>query len=107
MSVFWDEPDAFLTVRQVSERLDAKLAYTTVMTLVSRLHTMGLLERRQAGRAWSFRRVLSRSEHAARAMTAALHDTDDHAEALLQFVEHLTPEDQQALLRRLGGGGQE
>jgi hypothetical protein len=40
---------------------------------------MGLVERRQAGRAWSFRPVLSRGEHAARAMTAALHPLVDLA----------------------------
>lgn len=107
MSVFWDEPDTYLTVRQVSERLDAELAYTTVMTLLSRLHTKGHLERRQEGRAWSFRPVLSRGEHAARQMTAALHDTDDRAVALLHFVEHLSPEDQDALRQRLSDGEQQ
>ena len=103
MTVFWDEPDRYLTVRQVNERLDTELAYTTVMTLLSRLHAKGHLERRREGRAWAYRPVLSRSEHAARAMTAALHESDDHADALLQFVEHLTAEDQQALRRRLSG----
>lgn len=105
MMVFWDQPDRFLTVRQVSERMDAELAYTTVMTLLSRLNTKGHLERQQQGRAWAYRPVLTRSEHAAQAMTAALHESDDHADALLHFVEHLTPEEQQALRHRLGGGG--
>lgn len=99
MSVLWKQPDAFLTVRQVGQRLNAELAYTTVMTLLSRLHTKGYLERRRAGRAWAFRAVLSRGEHAAQQMTAALHDADDHADTLLHFVGHLAPEDQQVLLR--------
>jgi predicted transcriptional regulator len=104
MTVFWDDADRHLTVRQVRELLDVDLAYTTVMTLLSRLHAKGQLERRREGRAWAYRAVLSRSEHAAHAMTAALRESDDHADALLHFVEHLTPEDQRALRRRLGEG---
>jgi predicted transcriptional regulator len=107
MSVLWDEPERFLTVRQVGERLDADLAYTTVMTLLTRLHAKGHLERQQEGRAWAYRPVLSRNEHAAQAMTAALHQSDDHADALLHFVEHLTVEDQQALRRRLTEGDEQ
>lgn len=104
MAVLWEQRDTFLTVRQVGQRLNAELAYTTVMTLLGRLHTKGYLERRRAGRAWAFRPVFSRGEHAAQQMTAALHDVDDHADTLLHFVGHLTPEDQQALLRRLREG---
>ena len=104
MSVFWDDADRHLTVRQLRERLDLDLAYTTVMTLLSRLHAKDLLARRREGRAWAYRAMLSRSEHAARAMTAALQESDDHADALLHFVEHLTPEDQRALRRRLEAG---
>lgn len=104
MSVLWAERDRYLTVRQLSERLDTRLAYTTVMTLLSRLHTKGYLERRREGRAWVYRPVLSRSEHVAQTMTAALYDSDDHAAALLHFVEQLTAEDQQALRRRLAQG---
>jgi predicted transcriptional regulator len=101
MWVLWKQPDRFLTVRQVSEQLDVNLAYTTVMTLLSRLHSKGYLERRLEGRAWAYRPVLSRSEHTARAMAAALHDTDDRADVLSRFITHLTPEEQQALQRRL------
>lgn len=104
MSVLWTQPDTHLTVRQVSQRLDAELAYTTVMTLLSRLHAKGYLQRQLVGRAWAFRPVLSRGEHAAQQMSAALDDADNHADALLHFVERLTPEDQQALLRRLSEG---
>lgn len=107
MAVLWEQPKVFLTVREVSQRLNAELAYTTVMTLLSRLHAKGHLERHRVGRAWAFRPFLSRGEHAAAQMTAALQDTEDHADALLHFVEHLAPEDQQALLRRLSEGDQQ
>jgi predicted transcriptional regulator len=104
MSVFWDQSDRFLTVREVGERLNAELAYTTVMTVLTRLYSKGHLERRRQGRAWTYRPVLSPGEHAARAMTAALRDSDDHADALVHFVGQLTPDEQQALRRRLDDG---
>jgi predicted transcriptional regulator len=103
MMVLWEQPERFLTVRQVNQRLNGDLAYTTVLTLLSRLHAKGHLERQRQGRAWTYRPVLTCGEHAARAMTAALHESDDHADALLHFVEQLTPAEQQALRRRLGG----
>lgn len=104
MRVFWERPDRFVTVRQMKEWLHGDLAYTTVMTLLSRLHSKGHLERRREGRAWAYRPVLSRNEHVARAMTVALRDSDDHADAFLHFVENLTVEDQRALRRRLEEG---
>lgn len=102
MRIFWRRPGQYLSVRQVNEALDAGLAYTTVMTLLTRLHRKGFLERRLDGRAWMYRPVMSQSQHAATAMAAALHDTDDHAQALFHFVERLTPEEQRQLRRKLG-----
>ena len=101
MRIFWRRPERFLTVRQVRDTLDAGLAYTTVMTLLTRLHRKGYLERRLDGRAWTYRPIQSRSQHAATEMTAALHGSDDHVAALLDFVEQLTPDEQHALRRRL------
>lgn len=102
MQIFWRRPSEFLTVRQVSDALDAGLAYTTVMTLLTRLHRKGFLERQLDGRAWTYRPVMSQSQHAASAMTAALRDSDDNAQALFHFVERLTPQEQEQLRRKLG-----
>ncbi|MBW3605985.1 MAG: BlaI/MecI/CopY family transcriptional regulator [Actinobacteria bacterium] len=103
MQIFWRRPGKYLSVRQVNETLDAGLAYTTVMTLLTRLHRKGFLERRLDGRAWTYRPLMSQSQHAATAMAAALHDSDDRAQALFHFVERLTPEEQQQLRRKLEG----
>lgn len=101
MQVFWRRPGRFLSVREIKNALDAELAYTTVMTLLTRLHRKGFLERKRNGRAWTYRPVMSQSQHAASAMTAALHDSDDHADVLFHFVERLSAEEQRHLRRRL------
>ncbi|MGW7099589.1 BlaI/MecI/CopY family transcriptional regulator [Streptomyces sp. NPDC054883] len=45
-----DEP---LTARQVRERLPGGLAYTTVLTILSRLHEKGMLLRHREGRGYA------------------------------------------------------
>lgn len=64
LAVFWRQGDA--TVRQVVDGLNAKrrrkLAYTTVLTIVSRLWTRGLLARTREGRGFRYRPTKSREE---------------------------------------------
>lgn len=104
MALLWQQPGRFFTVRDVFDTVDDDLAYTTVMTVLSRLHLKGLLERRRQGRAWTYRPSMSQNEYAARAMASAFHDSDDRHGTLLHFVERLTPEEQRALRDRLLGG---
>ena len=49
-------------VRDVVEKLDRKLAYTTVMTTLDRLFKKGLLERQKADRAFLYAPRFSRPE---------------------------------------------
>lgn len=60
MAAFWRRGDA--TVRDVVDDLNRtrKLAYTTVLTLVSRLWTRGLLVREPEGRGFRYRPAKSR-----------------------------------------------
>lgn len=62
MEIFWRRESA--TVREVAEELNKKraLAYTTVLTLVSRLWSRGLLSREPEGRGFRYRAVKSRDE---------------------------------------------
>jgi predicted transcriptional regulator len=62
MDVFWRRGDA--TVRQVLSELNERhdLAYTTVLTLVSRLYSRGLLEREPEGRGFRYRATKAREE---------------------------------------------
>lgn len=64
MSVFWESESA--TVREVVEAINKrrrkKLAYTTVLTLVSRLFGRELLDREPEGRGFRYRPAASRDE---------------------------------------------
>jgi predicted transcriptional regulator len=62
MEIFWRRESA--TVREVADVLNKKrsLAYTTVLTLVSRLWSRGLLEREQEGRGFRYRAAKSRND---------------------------------------------
>lgn len=101
MEILWAKP-GFFSVREVvhslNERHDKKSAYTTIMTVLSRLHKKRFVQRRLAGRGFVytassskevFLRTASRDivEHISRdfgdAAVAyffdALHDTQLHA----------------------------
>lgn len=60
MSILWERESA--TVREVVEALNKthRLAYTTVLTLVSRLWSRGLLEREREGRGFRYRPTKTR-----------------------------------------------
>lgn len=62
MEVFWRRDNA--TVREVADQLNKKrsLAYTTVLTLVSRLFNRGLLTREPEGRGFRYHPAKSRED---------------------------------------------
>nr|WP_246215471.1 BlaI/MecI/CopY family transcriptional regulator [Modestobacter muralis] len=73
------------TVRDVLGALSSsrKLAYTTVMTVMDNLHTKGQLTREMSGRAWLYRPVRSRAEHAAALLQDVLAESGDQQEVLM------------------------
>jgi predicted transcriptional regulator len=97
MEILWDQGARFLSVREVGERLGEDIAYTTVMTLLSRLHRKGLLRRKQSGKAYVYQPRVGRAEYAARSMSATLGRGADVGEVLLQFVGQLSPAEQATL----------
>src|SRR5277367_2108872 len=60
MEILWADGES--SVRQVFQRIDRPLAYTTVMTTLERLFKKGLLERRKLGRAFLYTPGLTRVE---------------------------------------------
>jgi predicted transcriptional regulator len=100
-----------VTVRQVLEALNEgakERAYTTIMTIMARLDTKGLLTRRRAGKADVYRPVMSRAEYLeARARAEVDELVADYGDvALAHFarqLETLDPE-RRKQLRRLAEG---
>jgi predicted transcriptional regulator len=64
MDEVWSRDE--VTAREVLEALNAgrkQRAYTTIRTIMSRLHEKGLLERRRSGKTDVYRPVMSREEY--------------------------------------------
>jgi predicted transcriptional regulator len=74
-------------------------AYTTVMTIVTRLCDKGLLQRQRRGRGFVYRPALSKEELAAQSLRDVLASTEDPQAVLARFVEDLEASPQ--LLARL------
>ena len=91
-----------LTPGQVRERLGGRLAYTTVVTILSRLHAKGVLSRVRSGRAYAYAPVADEPGLAARRMRGVLEAEDDREAVLARFVSGLSPADERLLRRRLG-----
>ena len=78
------------------------LAYSTVVTIMSRLQAKGLLSRRRAGRGFSYAPVDEASLAAGR-MSSALGSGSDRDAVLSRFVSGLSGRDAELLRRLLGG----
>ena len=70
MDVVWQRKDA--SVRDVHEQIERRLAYTTVMTTLDRLHRKGILARVQQGRAFVYTAKVSREQIAQNALHRVL-----------------------------------
>jgi predicted transcriptional regulator len=91
-----------LTVAEVQAELGGELAYTTVLTSLSRLHAKGALSREPAGRGYAYGLPADADASVtARRMTRLLDSREDRAGVLARFVADLTPEDEQLLTRLL------
>jgi predicted transcriptional regulator len=86
-----------MTPADVQRQMKAGLAYTTVMTTLSRLFEKGLVERRRAVRGYAYSPSVREADFAARRFRALL-DRGHDPEAVLQgFVSELSPGEKQTL----------
>jgi len=96
-----------LTVAEVLADLDDGLAYTTVMTALSRLHAKGALSREPVGRAFAYALAADptalEASLTARRMSRLLDAGHDRADVLARFVADLGPADEQVLTELLAG----
>jgi predicted transcriptional regulator len=92
-----------LPAGEVRARLDDHLAYTTVVTILSRLRAKGVLTRRKAGRAYRYAPVADEPGLAARRMARMLDAEADRDAVLARFVSGLSGADTDLLRGLLGG----
>ncbi|MFF4958875.1 BlaI/MecI/CopY family transcriptional regulator [Streptomyces sp. NPDC001222] len=93
------------TARQVQERLPGDLAYTTVLTILSRLYDKGLLVRHREGRGYAYEPARDEASHTAHRMHSLLEGGSDREAVLASFVSELSAQDEQMLHHLLSGDG--
>ncbi|MCM2416745.1 MULTISPECIES: BlaI/MecI/CopY family transcriptional regulator [unclassified Streptomyces] len=87
----------------VREHVTGDPAYTTVLTILSRLHDKGLVTREKAGRGYLYSPVRDEAGHAAAGMRDLLEHGGDRAAVLARFVSELPAEDEKLLEQLLRG----
>ena len=103
VDVLWDAVEP-MTARAVTDALVGReLAVTTVLTVLSRLESKGVVRRARDGRAHTYEAVAGRDEHTAELMRQVLDTAGDRDDALARFVGSVSPEDVEALRRALDG----
>ena len=105
MAVLWDDEESWLIPAEVHARLPHRrpLAYTTVMTILTRLWEKGMLDRRFEGRAYGYQPVQTREAWTAQRMLDILDTASDRAAALHHFADEIGKRDASQLRRLLEG----
>jgi predicted transcriptional regulator len=87
-----------LTPRAMQEELGGKLAYTTVMTALTRLYEKGVVSREKSGRAYAYTAVLDTPGIAAARMRELLESGGDREAVLARFLGSLSDDDERMLI---------
>ncbi len=103
MEILWNTEHP-LTPGQVHTELERTrpIAYTTVLTAVSRLWKKGLLKRDKRGRTYTYVPREDKAESTARRMEELLAATHERSLTLARFTDNLSASDRKELLRFLG-----
>ncbi|MGW0615596.1 BlaI/MecI/CopY family transcriptional regulator [Streptomyces sp. NPDC002788] len=102
LAALWAAEEA-LTAGQVRSRLPGDLAYTTVLTILSRLYDKGMLARHRQGRGYAYEPARDEASHTAEQMRTLLDHGTDREAVLARFVSGLSEEDEHMLNRLLSG----
>jgi predicted transcriptional regulator len=102
LAALWSA-DGPLTARRVLLRLSGDLAYTTVLTILSRLHEKGMLVRHREGRGYAYEPTRDEASHTAKRMKSLLEGGSDREAVLTRFVSELSEQDEQLLHQLLSG----
>ncbi|GAA3114704.1 BlaI/MecI/CopY family transcriptional regulator [Streptomyces rectiviolaceus] len=96
------EAEGPATAGWVQERLGGDLAYTTVVTILTRLLDKGAVTRERAGRSFAWTPSSDEAGLAARKMRKVLDGESDREAVLASFLTALPPGDEQLLRELLG-----
>ncbi|MFF4147564.1 BlaI/MecI/CopY family transcriptional regulator [Streptomyces sp. NPDC001698] len=86
-----------VTAGWVRKQIDPSLAYTTVVTTLTRLHGKQAVVRRRDGRSYVWRAVFDAAGLAARRMHRILDGERDRGAVLSRFIAELPPDDERLL----------
>jgi predicted transcriptional regulator len=92
MEVHWARMNEELSVRDVAENFPDH-AYTTIMTVLTRLAAKGFLIESKQGRLNYFRARAPREDYITSLMMEALSSTSDRQAVLARFVEEMPASD--------------
>lgn len=99
MESIWEKEKA--TVRDIHDRLkkDREIAYTTVMTVMSRLADKGLLEKDKEGAAYVYRPAFSKREFTQSTVIKVIREllADFTTPAIAGFLDSVTEIDEEKL----------
>lgn len=101
------EADGPETAGWVQEHLGGNLAYTTVITILTRLLAKGAVTRERAGRSFAWTPASDQAGLAAHKMRRVLDAESDREAVLASFVTSLEPDDERLLRELLGGAEDE
>ncbi len=91
-----------LTPGEVTERLGGELTYSSVVTILTRMHAKNLLTRTARGRAYAYTPVTDDAGFAARRMRTVLEARPDREAVLARFADELSDQDADLLRQLLG-----
>ncbi|HLH39287.1 MAG TPA: BlaI/MecI/CopY family transcriptional regulator [Bryobacteraceae bacterium] len=103
MDLVWSRGES--SVRDIVERMERPLAYTTVMTTLDRLFKKGLLERRKSDRAFVYSPQMTRAEWeqklAGQLVRSLLADRRRSSDVLISSLVDAVSEQDESLLEDL------
>lgn len=90
-----------ISTAELLERIPGDPAYTTINTILFRLHDKGLVARTRDGRQYRYELAVDEARLVADRMNDHLRFASNPSSVLCQFVEILSPQDEAALRRIL------
>jgi len=92
LAALWASPEPMVPA-DVQAAVGGALAYTTVMTILVRLHDKGVIEREKIGRAYAYRPVVQETTVIAEQVRRLLERGADRTAVLQGLIEGLAPDD--------------